>query len=408
MKIKTFEEYLSSEIPFYEYDNENFLDFLSAVKFKLNAPFIHVTGTAGKSAIVEFLSNIYTSAGYKIGTIKSSDFVSEKDAILEKYPGIAAFFEKNWKIINKFELTISEVLFYFLLEEFNKNNFDLLIIETYMGGFFDVTNIDKKPVLAIVNNAGLEHCDTLGKSVSEIALSKCGIIKDDSLVLLNSYDSDIEFVVNEETRKTKSKLVRVAEFYDYNIFNLEKLEIGYHPFPKFTVNSSALYNRENVACVLEAINLLKNQFPVTNEQIQTGLNKPLSFGYFDVVKKGEKTIIFDKANNPFSIEKLCKSLRFSFEDTHENASILFAVSYEKNLEKMLSILSYVTHDIQLTTFDDDDARDEMGFYLFLQDYSFNPDFKDALNNILASEKNVILVTGNEKFVNLVKNYVNTL
>ena len=79
MKIKTFEEYLSSEIPFYEYDNENFLDFLSAVKFKLNAPFIHVTGTAGKSAIVEFLSNIYTSAGYKIGTIKSSDFVSEKE-----------------------------------------------------------------------------------------------------------------------------------------------------------------------------------------------------------------------------------------------------------------------------------------------------------------------------------------
>ena len=75
---------------------------------------------------------------------------------------------------------------------------------------------------------------------------------------------------------------------------------------------------------------------------------------------------------------------------------------------MLSILSYVTHEIQLTTFDDDDARDEMGFYLFLQDYSFNPDFKDALNNILASEKNVILVTGNEKFVNLVKNYVDTL
>ena len=33
MKLKTLKEYLNSDIEFYEYDNENFLDFLDASKF---------------------------------------------------------------------------------------------------------------------------------------------------------------------------------------------------------------------------------------------------------------------------------------------------------------------------------------------------------------------------------------
>ena len=50
--------------------------------------------------------------------------------------------------------------------------------------------------MVILNNAGLEHCDELGKSASEIALSKCGVIKNESLVLLNSFDNDIELLID--------------------------------------------------------------------------------------------------------------------------------------------------------------------------------------------------------------------
>ena len=405
MKIKTLTEYLNSDIEFYEYDNENFLDFLSAVKFKLDIPFIHITGTAGKTIVGKILENIYSSNGYNVGFVNSEEMLNFSDEN-KKYAGFAAIFEENWKIINKFELTKYEVLFYLSLVSFKKEKKDILIFETFMGGYFDTSNIEETPLVSIINNVGLEHCDVLGKSTSEIAYSKCGIIKPDSLVVLNSFDADIDFVLSEECKKNKCKLIKVAEFYNYNLIDLEHLEVQYFPFPNFKVNTKALYNRENIACALEVINLLNNIFPCENEKIQDALLKDLGYGYFDIYKINEKVVVCDKANNPFSIEKLCKSLEFSLEETIEHSAILFAVDYDKNLEKMLSILSRVSRDIILTTFNDENARDEAGFFLFLQDYTYMNDCKEAFNSLIERDdiKNII-ITGNEKFVKEFEEYL---
>ena len=405
MKIKTLKDYLNSEIEFYEYSNENFLDFLSVVKFKLDIPFIQVTGTSGKSAITKLLTNIYSSNGYKVGAV-SSDLFVDFDEENEKYTGFAEIFEDYWKQINKFELTKYEVLFFLSLVSFKKNKMDLVILEAYMGGYFDTCNIEENPILVVFNNAGLEHTEVLGKSVSEVAYSKCSIIKNDCVVVSNTNIEDIDYVVTEECKKNKAKLVKVAEFYSYNLIDLDHLEVQYFPFPKFKVNTKALYNRENIACALEVVNQLNNVFQTTNEGIQAGLLKDIGFGYFDIKKTGNKTIVFDKANNPYSIEKLCKSLTFSLEDSIENSAILFAVEYDKNIEKMLAILSRISHKMVLTTFDDENARDEDGFYLFLDDYTYNDDFKNALQTLLEDEEvSNIIVTGNEKFVKLIEEYI---
>ena len=405
MKFKNLKDYLNSEIEFYEYANENFLDFLSSIKFSLDIPFIQVTGTSGKSAIVNMLSNVYEANGYNIGRFIANDMLnfSCND---EKYQGFAAIFETYWKQINKFELTKYEVLFFLNLISFKKDKKDLVILEAFMGGYFDPINLDETPVLTVFNNAGLEHTEVLGKSASEVAYSKCGVIKPETIVVSNSFIEDIEFVVNEECKKNKAKLVKVAEFYDYNLIGLDHLEVQYFPFPKFKVNTKALYNRENIACVLEVINQLNNLFPVSNENIQKGLLKDIGFGYFDIKNINEKLIICDKANNPFSIEKLCKSLEFSLDEGIENSAIIFAVDYDKNLEKMLATLSRISRKIILTTFDDENIRDEDGFFLFLDDYVFNGDFREAYKTLLENaEIQNIIVTGNEKFVKLFEEYI---
>ena len=400
MKIKTLKEYLASDISFYEYQNENFLDFLSSIRFKFDIPYIHVTGTAGKTFIVNGLFNIYQENSYNVGKITSEE-INEFSDKNEKYLSFAAIFENYRKQINKFELTKYEVLFFCYLMYFKNAKKDLVVIETYMGGYNDTSNIEETPLITIFNNAGLEHTDLLGKSASEIAYEKCGIIKPETIVILNSFDEDIEYVLNEECKKTKSKLVKVAEFYDYNIIDSSCLEIQYFPFPKFTANTTALYNRENIACILEVINQLNSKLPTTHDNIQKGLLKSFGYGYFDIFKKENKTIIVDKANNPFSIEKFCKSFEFIKEDSQEKTAIIFAVDYDKNIEKMLSILSRLTHNIILTTFEGENIRDESGFFLFLEDYKYNENYNDAFSSLLINEnvENVI-ITGNEVFAKL--------
>lgn len=402
MKIKSLQEYILSNVDFYIYDNENFLEFLDDIGFVLEVPFIHVTGTAGKTAIVNLLANIYKENSYKVDSVTSDEFLDYKNLDLEKYPGFAVIFEKYWKKINKYELTIYEVLFFCKLVSFNERKLDLVIIEAFKGGLLDTSNINQNSLMVILNNAGLEHCDELGKSASEIALSKCGVIKNESLVLLNSFDSDIEYVLVEECKKTRSKLIKVNEFYNYDIKGLNQLTIQYHQYPSFKVNTTALYNRENVACVLEAVSLLANKYPTTNEGIQKGLLCDIGLGYSSVFKYKNKNIILDKANNPFSIEKLCKSLIFSIDNAQENTAILFAVEYNKNIEKMLSVVSRISSNILLTTFDDENARKEDGFFLFLDDYNYIEDFKAGLDKLVEMEGiENILVTGNEKFVKIV-------
>lgn len=405
MKIKNLKDYLNSDIPFYEYSNENFLDFLSAVKFNFDIPFIQVTGTAGKSIIVNLLSNIYDSNNYSVGKVLSHDLENFSDEN-EKYASFAAIFENYWKQINKYELTKYEVLFFCSLVSFKQAKNDLAIFEAYMGGYFDTCNIHETAILTVFNNAGLEHTEILGKSASEIAYSKCGIIKPDQIVVSNTFEDDIDFVVNEECKANKINLVKVAEFYDYNLIDYKYLEVQYFPFPKFKVNTTALYNRENIACALEVVNQLNPTFPISNENIQNGLLKDIGYGYFDIKKIDGKTVVCDKANNPFAIEKLCKSFIFSLEDTFEDSAILFAVDYDKNLEKMLATLTRISHNIVLTTFNGENIRDEEGFFLFLDDYIYKMDCKDAFEYLMSDEsiKN-ILITGNEKFVQLMEEFI---
>ena len=51
-----------------------------------------------------------------------------------------------------------------------------MVMETGLGGRLDRTNI-VNPVLSVITNIGLDHCDLLGETLSEIAFEKAGIIK---------------------------------------------------------------------------------------------------------------------------------------------------------------------------------------------------------------------------------------
>ena len=50
------------------------------------------------------------------------------------------------------------------------------MLETGLGGRLDSTNI-VTPVLSVITNIGLDHCDLLGETLQEVAFEKAGIIK---------------------------------------------------------------------------------------------------------------------------------------------------------------------------------------------------------------------------------------
>ena len=386
------------------YENYDLLDFLDKIKFKFTRPFIHVTGTNGKGSICNYLNNIYVAAGYKVGLFSTPYFsnmcesikINNVDINEEK---IQEVYEKYIKEINKFELSKFELLTFVMFYYFEEQKVDLAVIEVCMGGEFDATNIEEAPVLAIINNVGIDHSDYLGKSISEIAQTKAGIIKYGGKVLVNILNDDAKSVVENVVKANKADLHYVNEFYRYGISTEGKLYVGYYPYGDFVVNTTSIIQRENVACAIEATLLLNKEFPVSAENIKEGLLKDGLQGRFSLFTKGNKIIIVDGAHNPDGMESLTKSLNYikgSFKTT-----AIVGVFRDKNIEKMLAILGQNVDSIILTTFDHPRARTEEEFILFTEEYEFAGSYINKVKELLTGEEpEIILITGSLYFARL--------
>ena len=67
---------------------------------------------------------------------------------------------------------------------------DVAIIETGVGGERDSTNIFRNPVVTAITTIDLDHVETLGNKIEEIAWHKAGIFKQGSLAFTVMQDDD--------------------------------------------------------------------------------------------------------------------------------------------------------------------------------------------------------------------------
>lgn len=396
-------EFLNNNLN-YEYDNYNFLSFLDKINFTLDIPFIHITGTNGKTTLSKLLYYVYLENNYKVGLFSFNEFnlinsinINGKTKNIEELQRI---YDEYYKLINKYNLNSYEVLFFISLVLFKKEKLDLVIIDTYMGGEYDFTNIDESPILAIINNVELEHSDILGRSKSEIAYTKGGIIKPDSQVLINILDEDCEFAIKEIAKKYKINVHKVNEYYNYDVKD-EKLHVSYFPFKELVFNNAGLYNRYNIACLLEALLILKDKYNYNEDLIQKGINRFNEIGYYNIFNINNKKIILDNAHNPASLEVLGKTLAYTI---NEDIKTIVAVDNSKNIEKMLGIIQKRVSKLYLTTYDDINARDRDGFILFLDDYEYFDSYEEIYDKLMDDEETrYIIFTGSEKFIYQVYN-----
>lgn len=163
---------------------------------------VHVAGTNGKGSVCTYLSTILACDGKKTGVFTSPylERFSERIRIIDGKEGVKAFleddsygeipaerlneladkvkaaqeqmFSEGMEHPTEFEL-ITAIGFLYFAEE----KVDIAVLETGLGGRLDSTNVIDKPVATAVCAIGLDHCNVLGSTVSEIASEKAGIFK---------------------------------------------------------------------------------------------------------------------------------------------------------------------------------------------------------------------------------------
>ena len=386
-----------------DYQRDNFEKFLRKVSFSYNVPSIHIAGTNGKGSVATYIARIYKEAGYKVGLFTSPYFYSPNEMIeingeYISDDDISIYISKYKKEIEKYNISEFELETFIALSYFQDKQVDIAIIECGMGGLIDATNIFT-PILSIITTVSLEHTAFLGSSIYEVATQKAGIIKPEVPCLIGELNDEAINSISSYARDMDSKLIKVGPTFDINYVD-NGITFSYQHLKDIYLPTIASYSCYDASMAIEAIYILKDKYNIDDEMIRRGLAGAKLVNRMEIIKFNP-TIIVDGGHNPEAIEKLYKAVSAKYISTPIH--IVFACFKDKNISSMLPTLSLLSNDITLTTFDHPRAREEMDYFLFGEDYKFNPNYMDVINNLIASyPDDVILITGSFAFASRIR------
>ena len=386
------------------YSREEFDRYCKKEKLRLSSPVIHITGSNGKGSTACFLMHILQQAGYKVGAFIKPAFYEANECILINDEPISdaaleKLFKQEEKAFQKYNLSAFEATVALAYRHFENEKPDILIIEAGMGGETDATNIDALPtILSIITSVSLEHTAYLGTTISQIAYSKAGIIKENAPILTGVLVDEAKEPIRDMAKDLEAPYYEVEEDH-FATLKEDGYHFDYRPYKDLSIPSRSKYQIKNVGLAIEALKILAERFPVSEEAVREGLRMPLLGGRFE--ERGN--VILDGAHNPEASATLMDTIRGL--GITQPIHVLFASMRDKNIAVMLPTLNHDCETITLTTFPHFRARNEGDYFLYIGDYPYEEDPVKALEKLKEQyPEDVILVTGSLAFVGFLRRY----
>jgi dihydrofolate synthase/folylpolyglutamate synthase len=284
--------------------------------------FIHVAGTNGKGSVCAMLDSLARSAGIRTGLFTSPHLVRFNERIqVNGNPisddSVASGIHRIREAIDEdYQPTFFEITTALALDYFRGWNVDLVILETGLGGRLDATNV-VTPLVSVLTSIDLDHQRWLGNSLTEIALEKAGIIKAGIPVVSVPQPAQVCRVI-EQTAAERSAPLHYVD----------------RPISDLFVGLPGSHQRVNAAAACET--LVHAGFELTEQVRREGLATVIWPGRFQRV--GAR-IVLDGAHNPAASQRLVETWQECIGE--ERPAIIFGGLQEKDLRKMISLLSKI-------------------------------------------------------------------
>lgn len=312
--------------------------------------YIHVAGTNGKGSTCAMLSSTLVASGYKTGLFISpyiNDFrerIQINNEMISKEM-LANAVEETFPLIEKLQsegIIITEFEYVNALEFYihEKENCDIVVLETGMGGLLDCTNVIKPPLCSVITTIGLDHTAILGDTIEKISAQKCGIIKSDSLAVTSRQVAEAMSVIEQTAERLNVPLMK-SESVNINVTSetLEGSEFEYNG-RKIHINLAGNHQLENAKTALAAIESVRQRglLEISDDDISEGFAKAVNPARFELLSKNP-VVILDGAHNPNGIEALKNSVR-KFLDGKEITCVMGMLA-DKDIDSSIKLLDGV-------------------------------------------------------------------
>jgi dihydrofolate synthase/folylpolyglutamate synthase len=236
-------------------------------------------------------------------------------------------------------------------ELFRRAKVDIAVIEVGLGGRFDATNV-VRPRVAAITSIDFDHMRHLGRTLSEIAFEKAGVIKPGIPVVTGDLTSDAELVVERVCAEQRARLVPahegvecIGEIIDGRAhIRIETATRAYGPLTLALAGRHQIGNAVLAVRVLEELDALGIHVPA--EAVRRGLEDARWRGRLErVALAGGKTLLLDAAHNPAGAAALTSYIR---EIWPEGVLLVFGAMADKDVGGMLAMLAPVATGIIVT------------------------------------------------------------
>lgn len=264
---------------------------------------IHIAGTNGKGSVSAMLARIFTLAGYKTALFISPYIIDFRERIqvcgelIPEYDlcELAERVKKTGVELTEFEFITAVAFLYFA-----KQNCEVAIIETGLGGRLDATNVLENKAASVITKIGLDHTAILGDTIEKITAEKCGIIKNCPTVTSCNQPEEALSVI-----KRYHPIIPDKE--QLEILNSDMSGNTYiYKNKKYKTSLVGVHQIENSLLVIEAIG--NSGFDISYDVICKGIGETYFPARMEIISQ-KPLVVLDGAHNPDGAEVLSQFLK---------------------------------------------------------------------------------------------------
>jgi len=328
---------------------------------QLTYPTIHIGGTNGKTTTSRMIDSLLFEMGLRTGRFTSPHLETylerisingqniDPKAMIFSYHDIAAYLDL---MDSKFEHPISffEAMTALAFVAFAEHPIDVGVIEVGMGGEWDATNVVDADV-SVIMPINLDHTEYLGETLTEIAQTKAGIIKESGFVVLAQQEPE---VAKELLKRAAAMGADVArEGVEYSVLSrslavggqLLTIQGASDTYEDIFLPLHGKHQASNAAAALVAVEAFFGDQELDIEAVRAGFANVTSPGRCEVVHR-EPTIILDAAHNPHGAAAIAETVQSEF--TFDEVIGVVAPMGDKDIHGILLELEQVMDSIIVT------------------------------------------------------------
>ncbi len=313
---------------------------------------IHIAGTNGKGSVSHMLASVFQEAGYKTGLYTSPHLRDFRERIRingEMIPeeNVVQFIDTYKDPFEAMQLSFFEMTVGLAFDYFSKEQVDIAIVEVGMGGRLDSTNLIT-PELSVITNIDFDHMKFLGDTRAKIAFEKAGIIKPSIPVVIGETHPETQQVFIEKAKEENSPIYFADQIFDCGKILIESLtEQRFDVWKSSELYMESLgipllgnYQQKNLTTVMCAIDLLRDKFNLTDDNIRDGLAKVIRnthlMGRWQILCNDPLTIA-DTGHNVAGISEVVRQLAdMSYNKLH----FVLGMVNDKDIDSVLQLLPH--------------------------------------------------------------------